>query len=194
VTLKLDATPGGTLRITGLANLGEWLTASLNWIDPPADLGATYQWQRCDVNGEACNDIPTETLQTHIVSQADLGTAPSTLRVKATVWNSFGSATLTSSAVRVLDSVQSVALLFRPYLFFDVGEHWRPLNVPDFLSEIFGDGTDHRICRRWVALFKLPRVDKRRTASITIKPGPTHLVVSARLAGRQLAPSYFGPG
>jgi hypothetical protein len=46
--------------------------------------------------------------------------------------------------------------------------------------------------RRWVALFKLPRLTKQQTATLTIKPGATHPGVSFRLAKGQLAPRYFG--
>jgi hypothetical protein len=144
ITATLSATPGGTVRITGLANLGETLAASLDWVDPPATLGATYQWQRCDAAGTPTSCVDLEDVgETHLVTPPDVG---QTVRVVATLSNSVGSTTLTSSAVRILVDVQSLALLFRPHLFFDTNEHWRPLDVPSFLSEVFSDGGVHRLC------------------------------------------------
>jgi hypothetical protein len=142
LTAIVKLTPGGAVRIRGLANVGEWLEASLDWLQPPGTL-PVYQWQRCDSAGSACTNIPNEVGASHLVDATELGR---TVRVIVTVSNEFGSTTLTSLPVSILDTIQTVAVLFRPYLYFDVGEHWRPLNVPNFLSEIFLDGTVHRLC------------------------------------------------
>lgn len=141
--IKVDGSPGGAVRVTGLGNLGEWLHASLDAVDPPDNGLPTYQWQRCDASGASCVDLGAEVDDDYEIEAQDLGL---TIRVKVTVSNSFGSTTLTSSAVRILDTVQSVALQFRPYLFFDFGEHWRPLDVQNFLNETYDAGGAHRLC------------------------------------------------
>lgn len=43
-------------------------------------------------------------------------------------------------------SDDELAREFRPVLFFDSGEPWRPLNVDDLLSEDYPGGSRHQIC------------------------------------------------
>ena len=47
-----------------------------------------------------------------------------------------------------LDSADKRALArsFRPYLFFDSREPWRPLEIGSFLSERYPDGGGHQVC------------------------------------------------
>ena len=52
VTVTLQGSPGFTVKVTGLANIGETATAFSGAASPPAT-SWTYQWQRCDVNGAA---------------------------------------------------------------------------------------------------------------------------------------------
>ena len=55
----------------------------------------TYQWQRCDANGDDCDDIPNATQPTYLVTEAD---ACSTLRVIETRTNANGTTTTVSEA------------------------------------------------------------------------------------------------
>lgn len=142
INVTLTGTPGGAMRIVGLADVGETLFAQASFPTPPADEPPTYQWQRCDPMGASCTS-PNETTPSYVVRPEDLG---QTVRVEVTARNAQGATTLRSTAVRILDTVQSVALRFRPYLLFDLGERWRPLDVPYFLDELLDDGTDHRLC------------------------------------------------
>jgi hypothetical protein len=41
---------------------------------------------------------------------------------------------------------RELAREFRPYLFFDSREKWRPLEVGRFLSEVYADGNGHEVC------------------------------------------------
>lgn len=47
-----------------------------------------------------------------------------------------------------LDSAEKRALAreFRPHLFFDSGERWRPLEIGRFLSEVYPDGNGQEVC------------------------------------------------
>jgi len=47
-----------------------------------------------------------------------------------------------------LDSAEKreLARSFRPYLFFDSREPWRPVEVGSFLSEVYPDGKGHVVC------------------------------------------------
>jgi hypothetical protein len=55
----------------------------------------TYQWQRCDDDGDDCDDIPNATQPTYLVTEAD---ACSTLRVIETRTNANGTTTTVSEA------------------------------------------------------------------------------------------------
>ena len=66
--------------ITGTAQVGAKLTAGTSsWSGGSTSF--TYQWLRCDVNGNACANIGGATAQTYVVASADVGLR---LRVRAT--------------------------------------------------------------------------------------------------------------
>ena len=66
--------------VTGTAQVGATLTADVSgWSAGPTSF--TYQWTRCDVNGNACANLAGATAQTYSVAAADVG---SRLRVTAT--------------------------------------------------------------------------------------------------------------
>lgn len=44
------------------------------------------------------------------------------------------------------EAERELATELRPWLRFDSGEHWRPLEVEDFVAESFEDGQGHRAC------------------------------------------------
>lgn len=66
-----------TISSVGTTWLGGWLTHA-------------FQWQRCDIDGTGCADIPTETGAVYVTQADDKG---KTLRLKITATNAAGSAT-----------------------------------------------------------------------------------------------------
>lgn len=46
------------------------------------------------------------------------------------------------------DEEQRLAMELRPYIFFDSGERWRPIEVGSFADESFVNGGTHETCRR----------------------------------------------
>jgi hypothetical protein len=84
----IDGTPvvGGPIGVQP----GVWTGTT----EPP-----TYQWQRCDANGDDCDDIPNATQPTYLVTEAD---ACSTLRVIETRTNANGTTTTVSEASAVV--------------------------------------------------------------------------------------------
>jgi sugar lactone lactonase YvrE len=85
--------------ISGIAGVGSTLTSDTGvWSGSPRR-SYDYQWQRCDSEGESCNDIPGATGFTHALMSSDLG---SRLRVTVTATNSYGSAPSTSGATEVV--------------------------------------------------------------------------------------------
>jgi hypothetical protein len=131
-TITLKLTPGGSAAIAGFANVGEQLTASSSFSTPPANsLG--YQWQRCNAQGASCADIFGATGAMYTVADADVG---SRLRVKATGTNSYGSTTLISRPTSpILPALSALMLSYRPHLYYDSQETWRPLEINQFLGE-----------------------------------------------------------
>jgi subtilisin family serine protease len=78
--------------ISGTASVGLQLsTTTGSWTGSPS--GYSYQWQRCDTNGNNCAAISGATLSTYTVTNADVGM---TLEAAVTATNSAGSATATS--------------------------------------------------------------------------------------------------
>ena len=80
--------------ISGLARVGSVLSATPGtWTATPAPT-FTYQWRRCDANGENCVDIASATASTYIPTAADVGR---TILVRVTATNSGGTATADSN-------------------------------------------------------------------------------------------------
>jgi hypothetical protein len=81
--------------IKGTPQVGATLTADVSsWAGGPTTF--TYQWSRCDVNGNACVALNGATAQTYLVVPADVG---STLRVTADPTKRQGTATSDPTAV-----------------------------------------------------------------------------------------------
>jgi hypothetical protein len=61
-------------EVTGIARDGDALTAKEGeWVRAgPGAVTFAYQWQRCDVNGANCANIPTGTGKTYVVQTADV--------------------------------------------------------------------------------------------------------------------------
>jgi hypothetical protein len=145
VSVTLDATPGGrvTLRISGLANVGEEFVApGLDaWTTPPPTSPIEYQWDRCDSAGASC-EATNITTPTYPVEALDFGKR---LRVTMKATNSYGSTTVSSpTTIPVITPVMDVATVFRPLLLFNLGnpapvwdaEKWRPLEISNFLADV----------------------------------------------------------
>lgn len=132
----------GTPTITGLAHVGETLIATPGtWKPTPQEL--SYRWLRCDGRGESC--VQTGDVDdSYVVTQEDAG---GTLVVRVLVSDAGGSSSADSLPARVLDPVGAFVHAFRPRLFFDSEERWRPLAVDRFLAETFAPSDTHKICR-----------------------------------------------
>jgi hypothetical protein len=79
--------------ISGSPLVGSTLTAGTgSWVgDQPITF--TYQWQRCDRNGNSCKNISGGTKETYKLVQGDVG---NTIRIKVTAKNSRGKSTAIS--------------------------------------------------------------------------------------------------
>jgi hypothetical protein len=74
--------------ISGTPEVGQTLTAEPGmWVNGGT---ATYQWQRCDADGEDCEDIVGATAATYVVGP---GEACGTIQVAVTMTNASGAAT-----------------------------------------------------------------------------------------------------
>jgi hypothetical protein len=84
--------------ISGTAQDGQTLTASVgSWSGTPP-LSYAYQWQSCNSAGEGCTNISGATGSTYVLGHGDVG---KTIRVAVTATNSAGSASSTSEATGV---------------------------------------------------------------------------------------------
>jgi hypothetical protein len=86
-------------KITGTPMEEETLTASTGLWDGPQPISVSYQWYRCDAQGNGCGPIGGATAQTYKLVTADVG---STIRVTGTATNAGGSAFATSQQTPVI--------------------------------------------------------------------------------------------
>jgi alpha-tubulin suppressor-like RCC1 family protein len=82
-----------TPSIEGNPTTGEALSAQPGWWLGSEPIAYTYQWQRCNPEGEECANILEATSETYLLTGADLG---STIQVTVTATNSLGDASATS--------------------------------------------------------------------------------------------------
>jgi hypothetical protein len=83
--------------ISGTAKDGQTLTATAgSWSNNPTSFA--YQWRRCDTSGANCNGVGDDKT-TYTLGKADVG---STIRVRVTAKNAFGSNKATSSQTGVV--------------------------------------------------------------------------------------------
>lgn len=85
--------------ISGLARVGQILTASPGSWSGASPLEYGYQWKRCDSAGTSCGAIANATQTTYSVSSNDVS---SRISVSVTTTNSAGSATASSEATLVV--------------------------------------------------------------------------------------------
>jgi hypothetical protein len=82
-------------KISGTPTQGKTLTASTGtWTNHPTSY--SYQWERCDGGGAACQSVNGQATSTYLAGTADVG---STLRVSVTASNGAASAPATSAQV-----------------------------------------------------------------------------------------------
>jgi Bacterial Ig domain len=94
-TAGASGAPAWKPVIKGTPQVGATLTADVSgWSGGPTTF--TYQWSRCDVNGNACVALSGATAQTYLVAAGDVG---STLRVTADPAKKQGTATSDPTAV-----------------------------------------------------------------------------------------------
>jgi hypothetical protein len=96
----------GTPQISGVAQVGQLLSASLGFWRSPAPLSFGYQWIRCDPAGTTCSNLPAAVGPDYRVVNADFG---STLRVVVTARNSRPRSAAAVSAPTLKVAAPSVA-------------------------------------------------------------------------------------
>ncbi|MFL5925775.1 MAG: hypothetical protein ACJ77E_02425 [Gaiellaceae bacterium] len=88
----------GEPKITGAAEVGETVTTSNGtWTNAPTSF--SYQWRRCDAQGNGCSNIAGADTSSYLLKKPDEG---KTVRVRVTAKNADGSATATSNATAVI--------------------------------------------------------------------------------------------
>ncbi|HUA74052.1 MAG TPA: LamG-like jellyroll fold domain-containing protein [Solirubrobacteraceae bacterium] len=87
--------------IGGTAQVGETLTASPGAWNGTPPISYSYQWQRCDAEGEACTDIEGATEAEYALTEAD---AEATVRAVVTVTNAGGSESTPSAPTEVISA------------------------------------------------------------------------------------------
>jgi hypothetical protein len=92
--------------ITGTPMEDETLTASTGLWDGPQPISVSYQWYRCDKDGNSCGPIAGANAQTYKLTAADVG---ATVRVTGTATNAGGSAFATSQQTPVIAAVGPTA-------------------------------------------------------------------------------------
>jgi hypothetical protein len=98
-----SSAPRNTVRptISGTAQVGQTMTVS-NGTWTGGATSYSYQWQRCDQNGQACLNVSGATSQTYGVRSDDMG---STLRVEVTARNAAGKTTVNTDRSAVVQGV-----------------------------------------------------------------------------------------
>jgi hypothetical protein len=87
--------------ISGVAQVGQVLTASTGTWVGTQPITYTFAWNRCNTTGGACSPIGGATAQTYTLTTADAG---STIRVTVTATNVVGSVSATSPQTSVVSA------------------------------------------------------------------------------------------
>ena len=98
---RSTATPANVSppTVSGLAVVGETLTASVGSWTGTAPISYSFAWRRCDAAGASCGPIAGAAGQTYLVAADDVG---ATLRVEVTATNAEGSANALSAQTAVV--------------------------------------------------------------------------------------------
>jgi hypothetical protein len=104
-----SSAPRNTVRptISGTAQVGQTLTVS-NGTWTGGVTSYTYQWQRCDQNGQACLNVSGATSKTYGVRSDDVG---STLRALVTAHNTAGRTTVSTDRTAVVQDVTGTTVV-----------------------------------------------------------------------------------
>src|SRR5947209_3952888 len=86
-------------KVSGTPQVGETLSASTGSWTSASTITYSYQWRRCDAQGNGCANIGGADGSSYLVRAADNG---DTLRVRVTAKNADGSASATSNATSVV--------------------------------------------------------------------------------------------
>jgi hypothetical protein len=88
--------------ISGVARIGETLSATPGTWSGTVPMTYSYLWRRCDMAGTACVTIPGATAENYTLTAADVG---ATLRVRVTATNAAGTATAAATATPIVTPV-----------------------------------------------------------------------------------------
>lgn len=118
----LAAAPQNTSKpkISGKEMVGQTLTADVGtWTGNPTSY--SYQWQRCNRDGNQCGDIADQTARTYKLVDADVG---NTVRVIVTAKNADGTTAANSDPSDVISGDAAPRMLTKPSISgkADVGE------------------------------------------------------------------------
>src|SRR6267378_3056143 len=89
----------GEPKISGIAQEGQTLSASSGSWTSASTITYSYQWRRCNAQGNGCANIGGADTSSYLVRTADVG---DTLRVRVTAKNADGSASADSNATDVV--------------------------------------------------------------------------------------------
>ena len=89
----------GEPKISGTAQEGQTLTASSGTWTSASTITYSYQWRRCNAQGNGCANIGGADTSSYLVKQADIG---DTLRVRVTAKNADGSTQSNSTETAVV--------------------------------------------------------------------------------------------
>ena len=96
---KVAPTNTSLPTISGTPRAGETLTAASGAWSGSSPITFAYRWQRCNKNGNGCNNIGSASNQTYTLQKGDAGHR---MRVTVTASNSDGSANAVSAPTAVV--------------------------------------------------------------------------------------------
>ena len=139
--------------ISGVPEELRTLTASTGtWKNSPTSYG--YQWQRCDAMGGACTDVAGAAAKTYSLAFSDVG---STIRVRVTATNAYGSSSATSAATGVVAAVSLTLPVRAAFYYAWYPEGWS--QTPKFTPSLgFYDTSDTTLIKKHIAAMQYARI------------------------------------
>ncbi|MEJ7567616.1 MAG: heparin lyase I family protein [Gaiellaceae bacterium] len=110
--------------ISGTTQQGQVLTSSIGTWEGTQPFTFSYQWKRCDNDGNTCSDINGALASSYSLTAADVG---STIRIQITASNSVGSSIISSNSTAIITPVVAATTtpgIPTPYLVdtFETGD------------------------------------------------------------------------